>query len=81
MKIYKIIQGILIMSLVIILGACTQDLPPDDDTNPDGGDGGGWLIAEGTPELVAKCAESYTGQFLSRVLAPPKVKVKRKAIA
>jgi excinuclease ABC subunit A len=51
------------------------------DLGPDGGDGGGRLIAEGPPELVAKCAESYTGQFLSRVLPAPKVKVNKKAIA
>jgi excinuclease ABC subunit A len=51
------------------------------DLGPDGGDGGGRLIAEGPPELVAKCVESYTGQFLSRVLSAPIVKVRRKAIA
>ena len=51
------------------------------DLGPDGGDGGGRLIAEGPPEHVAKCAESYTGQFLSRVLPAPKVKVNKKAIA
>ena len=46
-----------------------------------GGDGGGRLIAEGPPELVAKCVESYTGQFLSRILSVSKVKVRRRAIA
>ena len=51
------------------------------DLGPDGGDGGGRLIAEGPPEHIAKCAGSYTGQFLSRVLSTPKVKVSRKAIA
>ena len=51
------------------------------DLGPDGGDGGGRLIAEGPPEQVAKCTASYTGQFLSRVLPPPKVNVQRKAIA
>ena len=34
------------------------------DLGPDGGAGGGQLIAEGTPEEVAKSKESYTGQFL-----------------
>ena len=51
------------------------------DLGPEGGDGGGRLIAEGPPELVAQCAESYTGQFLSRVLRPLKPKVRRKAMA
>ncbi len=38
------------------------------DMGPEGGDGGGELIAAGTPEEVAKNPKSYTGQFLSRVL-------------
>jgi excinuclease ABC subunit A len=38
------------------------------DLGPEGGEGGGQLVAEGTPERVATVAESYTGQFLSRIL-------------
>jgi excinuclease ABC subunit A len=38
------------------------------DLGPEGGDNGGTVIAEGTPEEVAKCKESYTGQFLKRCL-------------
>ena len=38
------------------------------DLGPEGGDGGGTVIVEGTPEKVAKTRESYTGQFLSRML-------------
>ncbi len=38
------------------------------DMGPEGGDGGGKIIAEGTPELVAKVAESYTGQYLKKML-------------
>ena len=34
------------------------------DMGPEGGDGGGFVIAEGTPEEVAMCANSYTGQYL-----------------
>ncbi|MDM8528595.1 ATP-binding cassette domain-containing protein, partial [Anaerolineales bacterium HSG24] len=34
------------------------------DLGPDGGDGGGEIIAKGTPEKVAQVAKSYTGQFL-----------------
>ncbi len=38
------------------------------DMGPEGGSGGGRVMAEGTPEQVAKVAESYTGQFLKRML-------------
>jgi excinuclease ABC subunit A len=38
------------------------------DLGPEGGDAGGWIVAEGTPEQVARCPTSYTGQFLKRVL-------------
>ncbi len=38
------------------------------DLGPDGGEAGGRVIAEGTPEEVAKMPQSYTGQFLTRVL-------------
>ncbi len=38
------------------------------DLGPEGGDEGGQVIAEGTPEQVAGMAHSYTGQFLDRVL-------------
>ena len=38
------------------------------DLGPDGGDGGGQVVATGTPEEVAKVKESYTGQFLKKIL-------------
>jgi excinuclease ABC subunit A len=38
------------------------------DMGPDGGEAGGQVIAEGTPEQVAKVANSYTGQFLKHML-------------
>jgi excinuclease ABC subunit A len=38
------------------------------DMGPEGGSGGGQIIAEGTPEQVAKTTKSYTGQFLKRML-------------
>jgi excinuclease ABC subunit A len=38
------------------------------DMGPEGGSGGGLIIAEGTPEQVSKVAESYTGHFLKRML-------------
>ena len=38
------------------------------DLGPEGGDGGGTVVATGTPEQVAKIKDSYTGQFLKMVL-------------
>ncbi|MDP1653030.1 MAG: excinuclease ABC subunit UvrA [Rhodocyclaceae bacterium] len=38
------------------------------DLGPEGGDGGGRIIATGTPEAVARCAGSYTGRYLAPVL-------------
>jgi excinuclease ABC subunit A len=38
------------------------------DMGPDGGDKGGTIIAEGTPEQVAKNKSSYTGKFLAEIL-------------
>ena len=36
----------------------------------EGGDGGGMIVAEGTPEQVATVAESHTGTYLARMLTP-----------
>src|SRR5216117_882706 len=41
------------------------------DLGPEGGAGGGRIVAEGTPEEVAGCEASHTGQFLRRILFPP----------
>jgi len=38
------------------------------DLGPEGGDGGGRIVAEGTPEQVAQVAESYTGRYLKTVM-------------
>ena len=38
------------------------------DLGPEGGNRGGMVVATGTPEDVAKCPESYTGQFLKKML-------------
>jgi excinuclease ABC subunit A len=40
------------------------------DMGPEGGSGGGLVIAEGTPEHVAGVAASHTGRFLAEVLEP-----------
>ena len=38
------------------------------DLGPEGGDGGGQVIVTGSPEEVAQCEKSYTGQFLKKIL-------------
>ena len=38
------------------------------DLGPEGGSGGGTIVATGTPEQVAACPQSYTGQYLKRML-------------
>ncbi len=38
------------------------------DLGPEGGDGGGTVISEGTPEKIAGCENSYTGAFLKKIL-------------
>ena len=44
------------------------------DLGPEGGDGGGRIVAEGTPEDVAKVKESYTGKYLRELLVRRPVK-------
>ena len=39
------------------------------DLGPEGGDGGGQIIATGTPEQIARSRRSHTGRFLKRLLA------------
>jgi len=41
------------------------------DLGPEGGDAGGRIVAQGPPEAVARCAESFTGQYLGQVLGQP----------
>ena len=38
------------------------------DLGPEGGDGGGEIVAEGTPEMVSAVKKSYTGQFLEKII-------------
>jgi excinuclease ABC subunit A len=48
------------------------------DLGPEGGDGGGEIVAEGTPEDIVKVARSYTGRFLKPVLARKSAGPKKK---
>ena len=38
------------------------------DMGPEGGDRGGTVIATGTPEEIAQCEQSYTGQYVKKYL-------------
>jgi excinuclease ABC subunit A len=38
------------------------------DMGPEGGNGGGYMVAQGTPEAIAKSAKSWTGKYLKDVL-------------
>ena len=49
------------------------------DMGPEGGFRGGTVVAEGTPEDVAKVKASYTGNFLAEILASNRAPVKKKA--
>ena len=39
------------------------------DIGPEGGDRGGTVVAQGTPEEIAQCEKSYTGQYLKKFLS------------
>ncbi len=41
------------------------------DLGPEGGDRGGYVVARGTPEEVARVEASYTGQYLKKMLEKP----------
>ncbi len=43
------------------------------DIGPEGGDGGGEIVATGTPEQIAECLHSHTGRYLKEMLKPKKV--------
>ena len=44
------------------------------DMGPEGGESGGEIIAQGTPENVSSEKNSFTGQFLKEILSTPKMK-------
>ncbi|MBI4276614.1 excinuclease ABC subunit UvrA, partial [Candidatus Uhrbacteria bacterium] len=46
------------------------------DLGPEGGDKGGFVVAVGTPEEVAKAKRSYTGQYLVKTLLKEKIRIK-----
>jgi len=50
------------------------------DLGPEGGDGGGSIIAQGTPETIAGTSSSYTGRYLRQVITAKPVR-SRAAVA
>ncbi len=48
------------------------------DLGPEGGDGGGFVVAAGTPEAIAQSPQSHTGRFLAPLLTLPEVKERRR---
>ena len=51
------------------------------DLGPEGGEGGGAIVAEGTPEAVAKTKQSHTGAILKDILAAGKKRSKKRKVA
>jgi excinuclease ABC subunit A len=49
------------------------------DLGPEGGDEGGVIVAEGTPEEVARAKASYTGQYLGKMLAAHRARTRTPA--
>ena len=49
------------------------------DLGPEGGDGGGEIVAQGTPEAIAKAERSYTGRFLREVMGRRPLRARRQA--
>ncbi|MFP5415129.1 MAG: hypothetical protein ACLGG1_08985, partial [Gammaproteobacteria bacterium] len=49
------------------------------DLGPEGGSGGGLVLATGTPEDIARCPESHTGRFLKPLLGVRKTRRRARA--
>ncbi|MDO3649212.1 excinuclease ABC subunit UvrA [Nocardia mangyaensis] len=85
-KLLKVINGLVDKGNTVIVIEHNLDVIKTSDwvvdMGPEGGSGGGTVVATGTPEDVAKVSASYTGQFLKEVLAAPApVKPAKKAAA
>lgn len=71
-KLLKVLQGLVDKGNTVVTIEHNLDVIKSADwiidMGPEGGDGGGTLLAEGTPEQVATVAESHTGTFLQEIL-------------
>ena len=72
-KLLKVLQGLVDKgNTVIVIEHNLDVIKAADwiiDLGPEGGDGGGTVVTEGTPEQVAECAGSWTGRFLKPMLS------------
>ncbi|WP_233126070.1 excinuclease ABC subunit UvrA [Rothia sp. ND6WE1A] len=72
-KLLKVLQGLVEKGNTVITIEHNLDVIKSADwlidMGPEGGDGGGQVIAEGTPEELAKVEESHTGYFLKEIFA------------
>jgi excinuclease ABC subunit A len=73
-KLLKVISGLVDKGNTVIVIEHNLDVIKTSDwivdMGPEGGAGGGTVVAQGTPETIAAVPESYTGKFLAEVLAP-----------
>ncbi|NEG78169.1 excinuclease ABC subunit UvrA [Bifidobacterium avesanii] len=71
-KLLKVLEGLVDKGNTVIVIEHNLDVIKTADwlidLGPEGGDGGGTVVTEGTPEQVAECAESWTGKFLKPML-------------
>ena len=71
-KLLEVIQALVDMGNTVIIIEHNLDVIKTADwiidIGPEGGSGGGFIIAEGTPETVAKVSKSHTGQYLKKML-------------
>lgn len=71
-KLLEVIQALVDMGNTVIIIEHNLDVIKTADwvidIGPEGGNGGGLIIAEGTPETVAKIAKSHTGQYLKKMI-------------
>ncbi|MCB0936435.1 MAG: ATP-binding cassette domain-containing protein, partial [Mycobacterium sp.] len=87
-KLLKVINGLVDKgNSVIVIEHNLDVIKTSDwiiDMGPEGGAGGGTVVAQGTPEDVAAIPASYTGKFLGEVLgasAPPKATRRRRKVS
>ncbi|RYQ26342.1 excinuclease ABC, subunit A [Bifidobacterium pseudolongum subsp. globosum] len=71
-KLLVVLQGLVDKGNTVIVIEHNLDVVKSSDwiidLGPEGGEGGGTIVAEGTPEHVVQCDESWTGRFLSSLL-------------
>jgi excinuclease ABC subunit A len=82
-KLLKVINGLVDKGNTVIVIEHNLDVIKTSDwvidMGPEGGSGGGTIVAEGTPEDIAGVLESYTGQFLREALAPAETSARTSA--